>query len=159
MGNCNCDSNLKANDTNEIIHQKQKSRKKKLINKDDSDYFSSSFNSEEKFSNEEKSIKNSENSYRERENTEKKLSHNYINNQSISQDESDKFSKNSLKKINSASSRGSTKVYSHPLVKETIGIKERKELPEILIEEIGYYNGQWKDGKRDGFGIFKWLDG
>ena len=43
------------------------------------------------------------------------------------------------------------------LVKSTIGLKERKVLPKILMANGGYYEGEWLNGLRDGTGkhVFK----
>lgn len=38
------------------------------------------------------------------------------------------------------------------LVKSTIGLKERKVLPKIIMVNGGYYEGEWLNGLRDGTG-------
>jgi hypothetical protein len=38
------------------------------------------------------------------------------------------------------------------LIKQTIGSKERKKLPAISLESGAIYEGEWKNGLRDGFG-------
>lgn len=47
----------------------------------------------------------------------------------------------------------------NPLVIQTIGQISRALLPQIEFDGVGYYVGEWKDGKRDGKGYFKWNDG
>ena len=48
---------------------------------------------------------------------------------------------------------------SDPQVLATIGSKTRTKLPQIELETVGFYTGEWMNGKRDGVGEFKWLDG
>lgn len=45
------------------------------------------------------------------------------------------------------------------LVEETIGLPNRKELPEIQLENGAFYKGEWKNGVRDGVGTQEWPDG
>ena len=47
----------------------------------------------------------------------------------------------------------------NPLVVQTIGQISRTLLPQIEFDGVGHYVGEWKDGKRDGKGYFKWNDG
>lgn len=47
----------------------------------------------------------------------------------------------------------------NPLVIQTIGQIKRILLPQIEFDGVGHYVGEWKDGKRDGKGYFKWKDG
>ena len=138
MGNCNCDLNLKQNDQELLIHNqvisKSKNKKKKRKNSESN---SSSFKSEDLNQNSD-------------------ISHRSDNSGNKS---SQKYNSDSFRKGHSMSSAGSSKLITNPLIKKTIGNIQRVILPEIRIINIGVYIGEWKDGKRDGKGIFKWDDG
>ena len=133
MGNCNCDSNLKQNDQEILIA----GIPKKTGNKKHGNNSYSHNPSSRSQSNFQGSI-------------------DYSRNGENFEDRAHTFE--SFQKISSLSSR-SSRVIHNPLVKNTIGKLTRTELPEIQIEQIGLYKGQWKNGKRDGFGVFKWYDG
>jgi hypothetical protein len=45
------------------------------------------------------------------------------------------------------------------LIRATLGVKERRKLPMILLESGAIYEGEWKNGLRDGLGKQKWPDG
>ncbi|CAD8163462.1 unnamed protein product [Paramecium pentaurelia] len=45
------------------------------------------------------------------------------------------------------------------LIKSTMNCNERKKLPPIQLESGAVYEGEWKNGMRDGFGKQKWPDG
>jgi len=45
------------------------------------------------------------------------------------------------------------------LIKSTIGIMERKKLSPIQLESGAVYEGEWKNGMRDGIGKQIWSDG
>ncbi|CAD8093982.1 unnamed protein product [Paramecium sonneborni] len=47
----------------------------------------------------------------------------------------------------------------HPLVKKTIGKLEKIKLPMILLKDGATYEGEWIDGKREGYGKQQWPDG
>jgi hypothetical protein len=42
---------------------------------------------------------------------------------------------------------------NNKLVKDTIGVLERKKLPAITLENGAVYVGEWKNGMRDGEGV------
>lgn len=45
------------------------------------------------------------------------------------------------------------------LIKSTVGSLDRKKLPPIQLESGAVYEGEWKNGMRDGNGKQKWPDG
>lgn len=46
-------------------------------------------------------------------------------------------------------------IVNHPSVIANKNKNKREKLPEIEVENIGIYIGEWRNGKRDGKGIFK----
>ena len=153
MGNCNCDSSTKPNPDNEISinhTNRHKASKNNSVKNSANNSMNNnpSINQPIHSENKEKTSVNKINSKRS------------VNNESVNysmskhiKTETNKSS--SIYKANSISE----KFYQNPQVKLTIGTNIHHDLPEIEIENIGNYLGQWKNGKRDGKGVFKWTDG
>ena len=47
----------------------------------------------------------------------------------------------------------------NPLVQQTLNKPDRMTLPEIEFDGIGVYNGEWKNGKKEGQGVLNLVNG